>query len=77
MSLIRLTLSISGMHCDHCTQAVRESLEALPGVQVEAVETGRAVVALDERTASKSDVASAIRRTGEFDITGFTADSPS
>jgi copper chaperone len=28
-----LTYTVPGMHCDHCTAAVSEALEAVPGVE--------------------------------------------
>jgi copper chaperone len=41
------TLSIDGMHCEHCVEAVREALSALDGVTVDAVEVGRATISHD------------------------------
>jgi copper chaperone len=47
----RLTLSIDGMSCDHCVRAVRKALESVPGVTVEEVTVGRAVVKATEPSA--------------------------
>jgi copper chaperone CopZ len=46
MSTVRL--SISGMSCGHCVASVRSALEAVPGVQVEQVRIGAAVLRLDD-----------------------------
>ncbi|NNF58669.1 MAG: heavy-metal-associated domain-containing protein [Rhodothermaceae bacterium] len=41
------TLHIDGMSCQHCVRAVREAIEAIPGVELEDVEIGSAIVRLD------------------------------
>jgi copper chaperone CopZ len=38
------TLKIDGMSCAHCVRAVREAIEAIPGVEVQDVEIGAATV---------------------------------
>ena len=59
----RLDLDITGMTCGHCVGAVREALEALPGVQVQRVSIGSAAVAL-EHGASPAALVEAIREAG-------------
>lgn len=39
-----ITLSIGGMSCGHCVASVRSALEAVPGVELEDVRIGTAVV---------------------------------
>jgi copper chaperone len=43
----RIHLTIEGMTCEHCVRAVRNRLADTPGVQVEQVEVGSAVITLD------------------------------
>lgn len=38
------TLSIDGMSCGHCVQAVTKALSAVPGVTIKSVEVGSAVI---------------------------------
>lgn len=38
------TLKINGMSCDHCVRRVTKALAAVPGVRVEEVRVGQAVV---------------------------------
>jgi copper chaperone CopZ len=45
--MARLRLTIEGMTCEHCVRAVRNRLADTPGVQVEQVEVGSAVITLD------------------------------
>jgi copper chaperone len=50
-----LQLSIEGMSCHHCVNAVRGALGQLPGVTVEQVEIGSARVAYDpDRTTTQA-----------------------
>ena len=44
-----ITLHITGMSCGHCMHAVNEALTSKPGVQLESVRMGRAVVSYDEQ----------------------------
>lgn len=41
------TFSITGMSCQHCIQAVRRALAAVPGVTVVDVSLGTATVTID------------------------------
>lgn len=47
MSTRTESLQIEGMHCVHCVRAVHGALAEAPGVTVEAVEIGRAVIRYD------------------------------
>lgn len=66
-----LDLTISGMTCGHCVSAVREALNALPGVEVDHVRIGHASLSLEPGTASPAAVIEAIREAGYQ--AGFTA----
>ena len=44
----RTKLTIEGMSCGHCVMAVRNALESLPGVGVEDVVIGSAIVTFDD-----------------------------
>ncbi len=46
----RIVLHITGMTCGHCLHAVNSALVAEPGVQLESLRMGRAVVSYDEQT---------------------------
>lgn len=41
-------LTIGGMHCDHCVEAVRGALTAIPGAHVAHVEIGSAALSIDD-----------------------------
>jgi len=60
----RLDLTIAGMTCGHCVSAVREALEALPGVNVHRVGIGTASVTLDPQGASPAALVEAVREAG-------------
>ena len=60
----RLHLTIEGMTCEHCVRAVRTRLSQTPGVRVEQVEVGSAVITLDPSTTSLEDVEDAIADEG-------------
>ena len=55
-------VEIQGMGCEHCVTAVREALEEVEGVEIEAVEIGSARVRADG--ARKQDIDEAIRKAG-------------
>lgn len=46
----KLILHITGMTCGHCLHAVNSALAATPGLQLESLRMGRAVVSYDEQT---------------------------
>ncbi len=58
------TLSIDGMHCEHCVDAVREALSGVDGVSVETVEVGTATVAYAPSVASRDRLAQALDEAG-------------
>jgi copper chaperone CopZ len=60
----RLTLQIDDMSCGHCVEAVHRALVALPGVEVESVEIGRARVRFDETATTPAALAGAVSDAG-------------
>jgi copper chaperone len=60
----KLTLHITGMSCGHCLNAVSQALNAMPGVKVESVQLGRAVVSYDEKAVKPGAVERAISDAG-------------
>lgn len=60
----RITMKIDGMSCSHCVKAVHEALADLPGVDVEAVDIGRAQVAYDPARVDQRAMADAVRDAG-------------
>jgi copper chaperone len=59
-----ITLSISGMSCDHCLNAVRDALSRLPGVEVESVQIGRARVRVSDASDAAQRARAAIEEAG-------------
>ncbi len=59
-----VALSIKGMSCQHCVRAVREALEAVPGVAVSTVEIGSAQVTVDPAQSTAEAVAAAVTEAG-------------
>jgi copper chaperone CopZ len=68
----RVTIPVSGMHCDHCTSRVKATLGQVQGVKsVDAsVESGEAVVAYEK---GKVDPAQLAKKIDEL---GFKAGTP-
>jgi copper chaperone CopZ len=60
----RATLRIDGMSCDHCVRAVRQALEAVPGVSVRAVAVGTATVDFDARETPLDRILDAVNDEG-------------
>ncbi|MEP7227889.1 MAG: cation transporter [Gemmatimonadales bacterium] len=60
----RLTLHITGMSCAHCLHAVTDALASKPGVQLESLRIGRAVVTYDERTTDPAAIENLIADAG-------------
>jgi copper chaperone CopZ len=58
------TLSIDGMHCEHCVEVVREALESVRGVSVEHVEVGTADVTYDPSSVSDDQVETVLEDAG-------------
>ncbi len=59
-----LTLSINGMSCGHCLNAVRRALSDTAGVTVESVRIGRAEVQYDPAVTTPERIASAVTDAG-------------
>ena len=64
LALDRVHLTIEGMTCEHCVRAVRNRLQETPGVEVEAVDVGSAVIRLDPAATSIAVVEDAIADEG-------------
>jgi copper chaperone len=60
----RLDLTIDGMSCGHCLNAVRGALGKVPGVKVESVTIGRASVEFDPAASSAAQIADAVTAAG-------------
>ena len=56
----KLKLSIDGMHCGACVRRVTTALQAVPGVQVGAVEVGSAKLAFNPEEAAAQEIAAAV-----------------
>ncbi|BDG09373.1 heavy-metal-associated domain-containing protein [Anaeromyxobacter paludicola] len=68
----RVTIPITGMHCDHCVQRVKTALQGIEGVKrVDAsLEKSQAVVAFQKEKVKPAKLAEAI------DALGFKAGAP-
>jgi copper chaperone CopZ len=62
--MARLTLHITGMSCGHCLHAVTEALASHPGVQLESLRMGRAVVRYDDRITSPAAIENLVSSAG-------------
>ena len=60
----RLQLTIEGMTCEHCVRAVKNRLADTPGVEVERVEVGSAVIRVDRSATSIETIEDAIADEG-------------
>jgi copper chaperone len=67
----KLSLEISGMHCDACVDAVRRALRDTPGVIACDVRIGAAELT-HQPSAAVPDIVEAVRHAGAFDVTSFT-----
>lgn len=70
---MKLHLSIEGMHCEACTQAVTASIVGLPGIESADVQVGSADVVFDSNVSSKAELVSAIHQAGSFQVTAFAS----
>lgn len=59
-----LNLSISGMSCGHCLNAVNKALAALKGVEVGSVRIGRAELRYDPAVIQAEAIAAAVTEAG-------------
>ena len=62
--MTRLDLTIDGMSCSHCLNAVRGALDTLPGVTVETVTLGRATVSYDPARVTLDEIVDAVNDEG-------------
>ncbi len=69
----RVTIPVTGMHCDHCISRLKTALKQVDGVKgVDAsLDPGQAVIAYDAKKVQPQRLAEAI------DATGFKAGKPS
>ncbi len=70
---MKITLFVTGMHCDQCCRTVYAAIIAVPGLESCQVEIGVAEIVYDESRVRKSDLVAAVRRAGAFDIERFEA----
>jgi copper chaperone len=56
----QLTLEINGMSCGHCVAAVKQALAEVPGVEVNNVSIGQAVVSYDPATTKLTTITDAL-----------------
>jgi copper chaperone len=66
----KLTLHITGMTCGHCLHAVNQALTSKPGVELESLRMGRAVVSYDEQTTDPTKIESMIADAGYTAVAG-------
>ncbi|HSC59504.1 MAG TPA: cation transporter [Gemmatimonadales bacterium] len=59
-----LTLSITGMSCGHCLNAVNQALGKLEGVKLGSVKMGRAELEYDESKLTPAAVTAAVSAVG-------------
>ncbi len=64
-----ITLTISGMSCSHCLNAVSNAISSLPDIEVETVQIGRARV----RVPDSGDAALRVR--AAIEQAGYTVDA--
>ena len=62
--MTRLVLSINGMSCGHCLNAVRRALGDTPGVTIDSVRIGRADLHYDPAITSPERIAAAVAEAG-------------
>jgi copper chaperone CopZ len=60
----RITLHITGMTCGHCLQAVNDALASKPGVRLESLRMGEAVVSYEEQSTDPAAIESSIADAG-------------
>jgi copper chaperone CopZ len=63
-SMKDITLTIAGMSCGHCLNAVNKALRAVPGIEVRSVQIGQAAVRVPESDPEASQVKAAIEHAG-------------
>jgi copper chaperone CopZ len=66
---MKKSVQVSGMHCHHCVNAVRQALSSLPDVTILDVDIGSATILTS--SASDEDVRNAIDQDG-YAVTGIS-----
>ena len=61
---MRQELNLKGMSCGHCVMAVKEVLSSIPGIEIESVEIGRAVISGADLKASLVAIKAALEEEG-------------
>jgi copper chaperone CopZ len=74
MDMRELVLHISGMSCGHCMHAVDAALKSHPGLHLESLRMGRAVVRYDEQITNPDAIEGAVAEAG---YTATAAPAPS
>ena len=59
-----VTFQITGMSCGHCVSAVKQALTEVPGVKIENVAIGQAVVSYEPGTTKTTDITDALAEAG-------------
>ncbi len=67
----KLNLTVEGMTCEHCVRAVRGRLEKTPGVKLDDVQIGSALLHFDPAQTNLDDIQEAIADEG---YTAFVAE---
>jgi copper chaperone CopZ len=60
----RVIVHITGMSCGHCLHAVTEALASRPGIQLESLRIGRAVIRYDDQLTSPAAIETLITEAG-------------
>lgn len=60
----KVTFQVSGMSCGHCVTAVKQALSEVPGVKIENVVIGQAVVSYEPDKTNTADITAAIADAG-------------
>jgi copper chaperone CopZ len=71
----RVTVHITGMSCGHCLSAVNDALASQPGIQLESLRIGRAVVRYDDQVTSPATIESLINEAGYSATAAAPSDS--
>jgi copper chaperone len=63
-SMQQLTLEVHGMSCGHCVNAVKQALAEVPGVTIQNVSIGQAVVTYEPDKTKTTDITDALADIG-------------
>jgi copper chaperone len=67
-----ITLTIGGMSCGHCLNAVNQAINSVPGVEVKSVQIGRAELRVPDADPGADRVRAAIEGAG-YRVEGLIA----